>query len=305
MADSPNYTTTADRPDLAALEVNPPEGYIADKIMPTVIVSQPSGILYYHAKQSKIEAQKNREDGTAPNKTQIAQSNLDFTCVQVEARAAIAPRQVPIMGGIEHADEIGAQGAKEAVMAEREQSVASLLLGGSATTFDPGNVTVQAAAARTATKGHAGVLKLVASTETLSSIFMEMVRESETCKLLANVVAGTSPQVAMTALDPEAQARAVAVMFGCRDVLAGDDEIWNDGALAGRFAVVRLMDEIRDRYLFRPVFGLTLQYRPEDGQLVRIQSTADTVSVNNLYTATTDMVSKVLNSGAAHVFTLS
>lgn len=301
----PNYTITGDRPDLAALEVNPPEGYIADRIMPTIIVRQPSGKLYYHSKQNPIQAQKDREDGVTPNKTQIAQSDLDFTCVQVDARAAIAPRQVPIMGGIAHADEIGAQGAKEAVMAEREKSVASLLLGGTATTFDPGNVTVQAAAARAATKRHAGVLKLVAAAETLSSIFMEMVKDNNTCKLMSNVVAGTSPNVAMTALDPEAQARAVAVMFGCRDVLAGDDEIWDDGALAGRFAIVRLMDNIGDRYLFRPVFGLTLQYLPENGQLVRITSTGDTVSVNNLYTATTDMVSKVLNSGAAHVFALS
>lgn len=305
MSDPVNYTVTADRPDLAAIEVNPPEGYIADRIMPTLIVRQPSGKLYYHSKQARIQAQKNREDGVTPNKTQIAQTDLDFTCVQVDARAGIAPRQVPIMGGIEHADEIGAQGAKEAVMAEREKSVAALLLGGTATTFDPGNVTVQSAEARAATKGHAGSLKLVASSETLSDIFMEMVKDSATCKLMSNVVAGTSPNVAMTALDPEAQARAVAVMFGCRDVLAGDDEIWNDGDLAGRFAIVRLMDDIGNRYLFRPVYGLTLQYQPEDGQLVRITSTADTVSVNNLYTATTDMVSKILNSGAAHVFSLS
>lgn len=302
----PNYTITGDRPDLGALEVNPPEGYIADRIMPTIIVRQPSGKLYYHAKQNPIAAQKNREDGVTPNKTQIAQSSLDFTCVQVDARAAIAPRQVPIMGGIAHADEIGAQGAKESVMAEREKSVAALLLGAeNRTTFDPGNVTVQAAAARTATKGHAGYLKLVASTETLSSIFMEMVKDNNTCKLMSNVVAGTSPQVAMTALDPEAQARAVAVMLGCRDVLAGDDEIWNAGTLAGRFAIVRLLDDIGNRYLFRPVFGLTLQYLPENGQLVHITSTGDTVSVNNLYTATTDMVSKVLNSGAASVFSLT
>lgn len=302
----PTYTTTSDRPDLAELEVNPPEGYIADSIMPTVIVRQPSGKLYYHAKQNRIAAQKNREDGVTPNKTQIAQSDLDYTCVQVDARAAIAPRQVPIMGGIEKADMIGAQGAKEAVMAEREKAVSALLLGGdNPTTFDPGNVTVQAAAARTATKGHAGVLKLVAATETLSAIFMQMVQDSATCKLMANVVAGTSPQVAMTALDPEAQARAVAVMFGCKGVLAGDDEIWNDGDLEGRFAIVRLLDSVENRYLFRPVYGLTLQYLPEDGQLVRITSTGDTVSVNNLYTATTDMVSKVLNGEAAHVFSLT
>lgn len=301
----PNYTITGDRPDLAALEVNPPEGYIADRVMPVLVVRQPSGKLYYHEKQGLIAAQTGRTAGVAPNKTQIAQSNVDFTCSEVTARAAIAPNQVPIMGGIARADEIGARGAKRSVMTKREESVADLLLGvDSPTLFDPGNVVEEAAAARTATKYHAGVLKLVGAAETLSALYMTMVREEATCSLLARVVAGTAPEVAMTALDPEAQARAVAVLFGCRDVLWGDDEIWAAGDLAGRFAIARLMDDPGEEYLFRPIFGRTLQYIPEDREPVRITSTADTININNLYTATTEMTAKVLNPGAAYVFAL-
>lgn len=299
------YTNPGERPDLAGIEVNAPEGYIAEKVMPILQVYQPSGKLYYHAKQDDVAAQTGRSVGVAPNKTQIGQSDLDYTASEVIQRAAIAPSAVPTMGGIEKADMIGARLAKRSVMAYREAAVAALTLGGSATDFDPGAISSQAAAAFAATKGIAGKLALVGSAKTLADVYTALLREESTSVLLARIVAGTAPGVAMEGLAYSVRAKAVSILFGCEEVYAGDDAIWNDGALEGRFAVGRFDDGGEDNHLFEPVFGRVLQYIPQSGEPISIRATADDTAINNYYTATTHMVAKVLNGGAVYRFSLT
>lgn len=298
------YTTPGDRPDLASIEVNAPEGYIADRLMPILKVYQPAGKLYYHGKQSDVAAQTGRTTGVAPNKTQIGQSDVDFSCAEVIQRAAIAPSQVPIMGGISKADAIGVRVAKRSVMAYREAAVADLVFAGAGTAFDPGAIVSQAAAARAATKGIAGRLILVGATQTLGDLYMTLLREDATSTLLSRIVSGTAPGVAMEGLDIAVQAKAVAVLFGCADALVGDDAIWAAGAREGCFAVGRFDAATEDNHLYEPVFGRTLQYIPESGEPIAVTATADTNAINNLYTVQTHMVSKVLNSAGSYKFTL-
>jgi len=300
--DDLNYTIDAVRPDLAALEVNPPEEYISDKIMPTYLVRQPSGKFYYHPKVSDTPAQTNRQTATAPETEQIAQSYKDFTCEEAIKRIGIAPDQVPIMGGIAHADKVGAKAAKRSVMAKREALVAALTLGTVSTTFDPGSISAQSAAARRATKGINGKLTLVGATQTLSDVFLALLREEITGKLISNLVGGTSPSVAMEGLDPEVQAKAVAVLFGCSAVLVGDDDIWAAESLEGRFAIGRFDNGDEDNHLFLPVFGRVLQYLPENEDLFKLSSHPDKTAINNLYTADTKMCAKVLNASGVYVF---
>ena len=299
------YTIQGDRPDLAAIEVNAPEGYIAEKVMPTLKVYQPAGTLDYHAKVSDDTAQTGRSAGTAPTATQIAQSYVTFNCAEVVKRGAIEPKQVPIMGGIEKADQIGARFAKRQVMAYREAAVAALALktaGSADTTFDAGAVVAQAAAARAASKGISGRLCLVGASETLAALYMELVTENATSALLARIVSGTAPGVAMEGLDPAAQAKAVATLFGCQDALVGDDLIWGAGSCAGRFAIGRFDEASDDAHLFQPVFGRVLQYIPDSGTPIAITSTPFPKELNNYYDALTYMVPKVLNASGVYVF---
>lgn len=299
------YTVQGVRPDLAAIEVNPPEGYISEKLMPTLNVYQPAGTLDYHGKQSDSSAQRDRVTGAAPTATQIAQSGLSFSCGEVIKRGAIEPKQVPIMGGIAKADQIGAKFAKRQVMAAREGDVAALVLktaGSADVTFDAGAVVTQAAAARAASKGIAGKLTLVGAAETLAALYMALITEIDTSALLARIVAGTAPNVALEGLDPAIQAKAVAMLFGCADALVGDDAIWAAGSCAGRFAIGRFDEGGDDAHLWQPVFGRTLQYIPENGMPIEITSTPSTTNINNYYDAKTYMVAKVLNSGGVYVF---
>ena len=302
---SENYTVEGLRPDLAAIEVNAPEGYIGEKLMPTLKVYQPAGRLDYHSKVNDSAAQTGRSLGSAPSSTQIAQSYVDFSCAEIIKRGAIAPSQVPIMGGIEKADQIGARFAKRSVMAYREGVVAGLVLKGTGdadATFSAGDVVTQAAAARASSKGIAGRLALVGGSETLSALYMELVTENATSALLARIVSGTAPGVAMEGLDPNAQARAVATLFGCQDVFVGDDAIWGADSLAGRFAIGRFDVGAEDNHLFEPVFGRVLQYLPDGENPIAIESTGNRKDINNYYTAHTWMVAKVLNSAGVYVF---
>jgi hypothetical protein len=300
--DDLNYTIAGLRPDLAAIEVNEPEGYISEKLMPTLKVYQPAGILDYHAKVADTGAQRDREVGASPTSQQIAQSSLEFSCEEVIKRGAIAPKQVPIMGGIENADKIGAKFAKRQVMAAREADVAALVLHAPNANFSAGDVVTQAATARKACKGIFGKLLLVAGQETLAQLFMELVTENGSSELFSRIVSGTSPNVAMEGLDPAAQARAIATLFGCQGALAGDDEIWGKGNLAGRFAIGRFDDGEEDAHLAKPVFGRVLQYLPDGKTPISITSIPFPEKKNNYYDAEAHMVAKVLNSSGVYVF---
>lgn len=303
--DDINLTTDAVRPDLAALEVNPPEEYIGEQLMPTIPVYQPSGDFYYHAKPTVSAAQTDREDAAAPDTEQLANTYVSFSVAEIIKRVGIVPKQVPVMGGIENADKIGGKASKRKVMAAREAIVAGLVLGIVNATFDPGAVTAQAAAARAATKGIAGKLTLVGSSQTLADLFMALVREDSTSALISRIVSGTAPGVAMEGLDPAIQAKAAAILLGCSAVLAGDDEIWNAGDLEGRFAIGRFDSGEEGAHLWQPVFGRVLQYLPEGQAPLKVSSYPDKKNINNLYTADTQMVAKVLNASGVYAFSLS
>ena len=53
----PYYTITGPRPDLAAVEVNPPEGFIGSKLIPLVNVADKTGTVYYNDVTADVAAQ--------------------------------------------------------------------------------------------------------------------------------------------------------------------------------------------------------------------------------------------------------
>ena len=77
------YTQNGDRPDLASsIQVNPPEGYIAAKILPVSPVMEKAGSVAYKTLDADVAAQTGRSAGAAPTPTQIANSATTFSCAE-------------------------------------------------------------------------------------------------------------------------------------------------------------------------------------------------------------------------------
>ncbi len=61
----PYKTQTGRRPDLEAIEVNAPEGYIGNLIYPALPVMEKTGSIYYKTVTSDAAAQAGRTPGAA------------------------------------------------------------------------------------------------------------------------------------------------------------------------------------------------------------------------------------------------
>jgi hypothetical protein len=300
------YTQTGERADLAALEVNAPEGYIADKILPIVPVREKTGVVYYATVTADVAAQTNRSVGAAPDGTQISDSNTTFTCAEAIKRGKVTPDEAKTMGGIEKADMVGARFAKRSVMKNFEQDVCALILqsGSDAdAAFDPAKVRTQIQTAKQAMRLYEGRTALVAATYNIEAMLQAMLSDATYGAALARLVTGTSGVAAVQGISLEAWKQALAIFFGVQDVLAGDDTVWNATAVAGRFAIVKLddsADELAHKY--KPVLGKAFQFLPDGKNPWLIEAIADRITKNNYYDATQWYDAVVLNSGAAYVF---
>jgi len=298
------YTETMERPALAALEVNPPEGYIGSKILPTVPVTDKSGVIYYATVTADAAAQTNRVAGAAPDKTQIASSNTTFTAAEVVKRGGVTPDEAKQMGGIDKADEVGAKWSKRQVMAALEGDVRTLILGGAASAqFDPAKVKTQIQTAKQAVRLYEGRSALISSTAVLEAMLQQMLGDAVYGPALARLVSGASGIQAVQGLSLDAWKQSLAIFFGVNEVLAGDDTVWNAGAAAGKFAIAKLDDGTDPlSHKWKPVLGKVFQFMPDGANPWVIQSIADRVNVNNLYDAYLWYDAVVLNSGAFYVF---
>lgn len=297
------YTQTGERPDLAALEVNPPEGYIGSRIMPIVPVADKSGTVYYATVTADDTAQTSRSAGAAPSGTQISDSSTSFTCAERVKRGQITPDEAKQMGGIEKADVVGAKWAKRQVMAALETSICAEILGGTASDqFDAAKLISDAQVALQAMRLYEGKTALVGATQTIKKIVQQCLESDVFGPAFARIVSGTSPMVAVEGMNHKSMLAGLAMMLGVDEVLAGDDTIWNATAYAGKFAYCKL-DDGTDQlsHKWKPVLGKTFMFMPDGKQPYVIQSVADRVNVNNLYDAYCWYDTTALNTSAFYM----
>jgi len=297
------YTQTDNRPDLAALEVNPPEGYIGTRIFPVVPVLEKAGSVAYATVTADTTAQTGRVVGVAPTATQIANSATTWAAVEVIDRAAVSPDEAKQMGGIEKADEIGARWAMRQVLALREGLIAAQVLGTASANFDPAKVRTQMQTARQALRLYPGRSVLAAATYTLTAMVQNMLADPVTGPAFANIVTGANAAEAAMGLSFEAWKRGLAMYLGVDEILAGDDAVWNSGTYAGKFAVVKIDatgDPLSHKYI--PVIGKTFTFLPDGTSGWEVQSVGDRTLINNFYDAKQWINVKKLNAGAVYVF---
>ena len=297
------YTETAARDDLATIEVNLPEGYIGTKMMPVTPVAEKAGSVAYATVTADTTAQTGRVAGAAPTPTQISNSATTWSCAEVIDRAAITPDEVKQMGGIEKADQIGARWAMRQVLALREGQIADVILGTADDTFDPAKLRTDVQTARQALRLYPGRIVLAAASYTLNAMVQNIASTAVIGDAFARIVTGANAAEAAMGLSFEAWKRGLALYLGVDDVLAGDDAVWNAGARAGKFSLVKVdntNDPLSHKYI--PVLGKTFTFIPSGGNGWEVQSVGDRTLINNFYDAKLWIDVETLNAAAVYTF---
>ncbi len=297
------YTETGERPDLAAIEVNPPEGYIGSKILPTVPVSEKSGTIYYATITADGVAETDRAVGVGPDSAQIADSSTTMTCAEASRRGKISPDEVKTMGGIEKADVVGAKYVKRSVMNALEAAIAAEILGTADDSFDPAKLMQDAQTALNTIRRYEGRTSLITSTMTLRKMVQALLNDAQIGNVFSRTISGSSPAVAAQGMSLKAWADGLAMFLGVDEILAGDDGIWNAGTLAGKFAIAKLDDGADPlSHKWKPVLGKVFQFLPDGTNPWVIQSIGSRENVNNLYDAYLWYDVVILNAPAVYVF---
>jgi len=292
-----------DRADLAIVDVNLPEGYIGNQILPIVPVAEKAGSVAYSTVKADAAAQTSRAAGVAPSSTQISNSATTYACLQYEKRGSITPDEVKQMGGIDKAELVGAKYAKRQVLNAYEAEVCKEILGLAAgATFDPAKIMLQMQTADATLRLYEGQRVLVGSTMSLKKMVLAMLSDGTVGPAFARLISGTDNATAAAGLNFQAWLNGLAIYLGVDKVLAGVDSIWNAGTYAGKIAVAKLDDGADElSHKWKPVFGKTFQFLP-DGKLPwQITAVADRVAKNNHLDAELWMDTTVLNSTAAYV----
>jgi len=300
----PYYTITGPRPDLAAVEVNPPEGYIGSKLIPTISVTDKTGTVYYNDVTADSSAQTGRSTVTAPNSTTIAGNSTTYTCAEAISRGKIAPDEVKAFGGIANADQVGVKFAKRNVLNAIEAAIATVTTGSTAdTTFDAAKFTTQAQTALDTVRLYYGKTTLLGGTITLKRMVQAMLADDNIGPMLSRIVSGTSPSVATAGVQFTAWLNAISMLIGVDQVLAGDDTIWNAGDNANKLVIGKFDDNSDPlRYKYEPVFARNYLFLPDGTQPWFVESIADRLTKANVYDASAWYNVVTLNTSAIYVF---
>ena len=299
------YTETGPRPELAALEVNPIEGFIGDRIYPTVPVMQKTSYVYYRTITADGSAQTNRSTLTAPDATALTGTSTTYTCTEAIERASISPEEVKTYGGIEKCDQYGSKWAKRQVMRAKEAAIVTLVLGTRTVdaTFDAGKLQLQISDAVDAVSLYSGKTALITSTKVLRGIWMALLKDNTLGASVARIVTGGNPGAAAQGLGLEAIKAALAMTFGVDEILCGKSDQWNATTVSGRFCIAKL-DDSGDpmSQLTDAVLGKCFQFMPDGMNPWYIESIADRLNKANHWDAQMWYNAKTFNSDAMYLF---
>jgi len=297
------YTQTADRPDLAQLDVNLPEGYIGTTIVPVREVGEKAGSAAYATLTAATAAQTGRVAGVAPTTTQIANSAHAWACTEIIERAGVTPDEAKQMGGIDKADKVGSDWAKRSVLSAREALIVAQVLGTADGNFDAAKIRTDFQTGLQTIRQYPGRTALVGATITLKAMVQAILGTAGVGDAFARIVTGANAAEAAMGLSFDAWKRGVALFLGVDDVLAGDDDIWAAGTAAEKVALVKIEnsgDPLAHKY--KPVFGKCIQFMPDGGNGFEVQSIADRLTLNNIYDAKLWADVEIYNAAAVYVF---
>lgn len=111
MTDTSWATDIGRRPDLEAVDVNPPIGFVGERIYPRTNQRLIAGTITALALPGYTAAQTNRTDGEAPTAAKIGNVTATFSCTETAARVYKTAKDVQAAGGVFASDMQGAIGS--------------------------------------------------------------------------------------------------------------------------------------------------------------------------------------------------
>ena len=286
------------RPDLEAMPVNEPEGYIGKFIYPTLPTMEKTGSIYYKTVTADSAAQDSRVAGVAPTTTLLTDSVTTYSAAELIQRYGVVKAEVKQMGGIEKADSLGGQASKRSVQRALEAVQAYAFFNGSKTDISAAILNgIQTGLE--SIKRYAGKAAFVTSATT----YLWIIRQTEiTDKMSWTFPAGQTNPNDILSVKTQAFKSLLQTIYGVDEVLIGDDDQWKWNETNGWAGVVKLPDAAEFSHKMDPVLGKTAIYMPDGEQQFEIESFYNEDTKTNTYDATAWQAIKELNPGAKALF---
>jgi hypothetical protein len=286
-------TIEGSRADLAAIEVNPPTGFIGSLVYPVAKVAGKAGTYYYATLTADAAAQTNRTAGTAASATTLSESSSSFSAAERIKRYKVPYEMVPLVGGVAGSDKLGGKAAKRSVMRSLEQAQLTALVDGAGTTVSSNYVDAIVDAAEQV-KLYSGKTVLVMSTGN----YRKLILTDEIKNLLLRSFAGL-PASSVLSIDRDCVRAALRGLFAIDDILIGDWSLWPQ-AYYTTVAVCKIPDGTdAQSFVMEPELGRTMVYWPEGATSeFEVNSFPDDDVRGNIYDACVWDSIEQFNSGA-------
>lgn len=291
-------TVQGSRPELAALEVNSPIGYIGGRIFPIARISGKAGTVYDAQLDADAVATTSRTAGTAPTAVSITENSSAISTAELIKRYKMPWESIPLLGGLDASDARGAKAAKRSVMNALETAQLAVLVDGAGTSITSAIVDgiidacdkVHRYAGRTAFVCDVG-------------IYRWLMKQTEITNLLVRTFGGLGAIDALSTT-PQVFKNMLQALFGIDEVLIADD-LFYPYAYRTTAAVVKIPDGTDEMgYVSQPELGRTFIYWPTDANMIEINSFPDDDIRANVFDAIVHYDCEQFNSGAKALLTL-
>jgi len=251
-----------------------------------------AGTYYYSTLVADAAAQTSRSAGAAPDAVTLSESSSTFSAAERIKRYKLPWEMIPLIGGLDKADERGAKAAKRSVMNALETAQLAVLVDGAGTSITSAILDgiidacdqVHRYSGRTAVVANIGQYRW-------------MIQQDEIKNLLLRTFGGIGAVEALS-VKPELFKMMLQAIFMVDEVIIADDTFW-PYTYRTTMAVVKIPDGTDDMsFVSEPEYGRTMIYWPEGAGQYEINSFADDDLRSNIFDCTEWDSIEQFNSGA-------
>ena len=292
-------TETGARPELAALPVNQPIGYIGSTILPIMSVQAKAGTYYYSSIVADAAAQTARAAGAAPDAVTLAEAAGTFSAAERIKRYKLPWEMIPLIGGLDKSDERGAKASKRSVMNALETAQLTTLVDGAGTSITSA---IQDGIIDACDQVH----RYSGRTAFVCNIgqYRWLIQQDEIKNMLLRSFGGMGMVEAMS-VTPDVFKATLQTLFMVDQVLIADDMFW-PYTYRTTAAIVKIPDGTDEMsFVSEPEYGRTMVYWPEGAENpYEINSFADDDLRSNIFDCTEWDSIEEFNSGAKVLLTI-
>lgn len=309
---APLYTQRGPRPDLAALgsmSQMDVKGYGLMKIFPLVIVREKAGTVSFAPKGlTTAKGQAGRAKTAAIESETLEPIDVTYSVAALEGRATIYTRDVPGMGGIEAADQVGGETACRRAWNTAESAAAAKVFsaarrGAAAELADHAVIKGLQLAAKSV-RGYGKPYLVMSTTAFLTFCDIPEIRQKLDKSSLA------TGDLGFMALSDPRVAQTLSTLMLMQGIILFDSDIVGD-TYDSYVAVVSLREEAFQGGMAAlgvanraAIYGATFMYIPQDAQgdtPFMVSSSDDTLNKANIYDAEAHYDIEEANTGAVAV----